>query len=566
MPIDPSIPLSGMAGQGQRQPMLSPFAAMDQFAQIQQRQMMARQEMLKAQELQRQQDDEAFIGQSMQRHATPEGDIDVPGVLYDLQSAGRGNAAIAFQTKAIDWRKAQATELMDKNNAMKVAYETAGRIARSVQTAANPQEAFARATPQITALVGPDITKTYWGSQYDKDRLDQVIEAGKSQADVHASLTLALEQANKALDRTATYLRDQATQAQNRPALVDHWRQVVSDYLSLPGVKTDQDWQAGLSTAAKMMGAVPDIRDEVLQGYAPHLSPQAKEDARLLGMTLAQRSEEQSRKDTAARLAEAEDVPMTPAAIDQAAQRYAYTGDMGAMGMGKTARNDRNTIKNRAAELYAGLNPAQQISAYQANKSSLAKQTATYDMIQAWENTGLKNARVFLQQAQKVVDSGSPWINEPLRKIDEKAFGSSNVATYNAARGIVTPEFAKLLQNAGAALGGTLTDTARAEVDALISGDFNYKQAYDVVKLFANDAENRRQSQLDQIRDIQGRLGATPIGVKVAAGDILPPTTPPPAAGSKTITEADIQKSMVANHWTHDQAVAEAKKRGYTVQ
>lgn len=278
-----------------------------------------------------------------------------------------------------------------------------------------------------------------------------------------------------------------------------------------------------------------------------------------MGMTVPQRSEEQGRRSTEARLAEQEDVAMTPAAIDQASQRFALTGDMGPMGMGKAARNDRNTIKNRAAEMYQGLNPAQQISAYQANKGSLGKLQATADALQTWENTGLKNARTFLQQAQRVVDTGSPWINEPLRKIDEKAFGSSNVATYNAARGIVTPEFAKLLTNPN--LTGQLTDTARAEVNSLISGDFNYKQAYDVVKIFAGDAENRRTAVQDQIDEINKRLGATPAGVKVASGEILPP----PSA-MKTITEADIQAAMKAHGLTHDQAVAEAKKRGLSVQ
>jgi hypothetical protein len=158
-----------------------------------------------------------------------------------------------------------------------------------------------------------------------------------------------------------------------------------------------------------------------------------------------------------------------------------------------------------AAAAKGPIDLASEASAYKANQSSLTGLVKNRDAVTAFESTAGKNLDLLLGQAGKIVDSGSPWINQPLRSVDQKGLGSEDLAAYNAARQVAINEVAKVTSNP--ALSGNLTDSARHEVEAFIPADATLAQTYRVAKILKQDMANRHQSYNDQIADISSRIG-----------------------------------------------------------
>lgn len=196
---------------------------------------------------------------------------------------------------------------------------------------------------------------------------------------------------------------------------------------------------------------------------------------------------------------------MTADATDQAAEYYHLTGKLPPGGRGVAGLAQNRKIMNRAAELYPG-SMAEGTAEYAANKTSLQSIQKQFDQVSAFENTAGKNLDVFLKQAGKVVDSGSPWINKPLRSVASGALGSEDQAAFNAARQTALTEIAKVLTSANAG-SGVLSDSARHEVEGLIGPDASLKQIVSAANILKQDMANRHQSYRDQISDIHSRLG-----------------------------------------------------------
>jgi hypothetical protein len=198
---------------------------------------------------------------------------------------------------------------------------------------------------------------------------------------------------------------------------------------------------------------------------------------------------------------------MSPEAFDQQADKYFSTGTLPPIGRGNPASQALNkAIMNRAAELHPG--PLALGSAeYKANSESLKKMQIQSDAIDSFERTALKNVDLFLEQAGKVVDTGSPWVNKPLRTISEKALGNQDLPAYRAAKQIAVNEIAKITTNPG--LAGVLTNEARQEVGSFNPEDATLRQTLNVVKVLKRDMENRKESNAQQISDIKGRIGGT---------------------------------------------------------
>lgn len=205
---------------------------------------------------------------------------------------------------------------------------------------------------------------------------------------------------------------------------------------------------------------------------------------------------------------------MEQGAVDQAAEYYHMTGKLPPGGRGVAGLAQNRKIMNRASELYPGSMTADS-GAYSANLQSLKGLQKQFDQVTAFENTAGKNLDVFLNQANKVVDSGSPWINKPLRSVAGAALGSEDQAAFNAARATALTEIAKVLNSSNAS--GVLSDSARHEVEGLIGGDATLKQIVSAAKILKTDMENRRESYQDQIKDIQGRMSTKPQGQDNAA-------------------------------------------------
>jgi len=209
-----------------------------------------------------------------------------------------------------------------------------------------------------------------------------------------------------------------------------------------------------------------------------------------------------------------EETNLTPEALSKMAEMFATTGTMPTLGMGKAAAAMRSKIINQAAKDYPNVQFATNQAAFQANKASLNSLQKNYDAVTAFEETAGKNLNTFLQTAGKIVDTGVPWLNKPLRALDMKLLGSSDQAAANAARTTALTEIAKVLNSANAT--GVLSDSARREVEQLIGGDATMKQVVAAANILKQDMGNRKQSYQEQIKAINNRISGkqeeAPIG------------------------------------------------------
>lgn len=195
---------------------------------------------------------------------------------------------------------------------------------------------------------------------------------------------------------------------------------------------------------------------------------------------------------------------LNPAGLDAAAKMYAQTGQLPAMGMGGKAANVRAAIINRAAELFPDLNIAANKAEYGATSGTLTQLQKQRGAIGAFEQTAQKNIDLFLAQAGKVVDTGSPLANTAARLVTGKMLGSPDQAAYDAARQVAINEIAKITSNP--TLAGQLSDTARKEVEVFNPQNATLKQTVAVMKLLKQDMANRAQSLDDAIAQQRGAL------------------------------------------------------------
>lgn len=212
---------------------------------------------------------------------------------------------------------------------------------------------------------------------------------------------------------------------------------------------------------------------------------------------------------------------LTDESLDMLADAYRSTGVMPQIGM-RNAYAQRQIIN--AASAKGPLDIASQGAAFKANQASLVGLQKTTDAMSAFENTANKNIDLLLSQAPKVVDSGSPWINQPMRLVNSRLLGNDQLPAFNAARQVAINEIAKVTSNPG--LSGALTESARHEVESFIPADATYKQTVHVAQVLRQDMANRHQAYNTQISDIKARIGQTG-------------NPPPPGNAPITVTTKD---------------------------
>lgn len=204
-----------------------------------------------------------------------------------------------------------------------------------------------------------------------------------------------------------------------------------------------------------------------------------------------------------------EETKLSPEAVGKMSEMFATTGQLPTLGMGKNAAAMRSQIINQAAKDYPTVQFATNQAAFQANKASLSSLQKQTDSITAYEKSAGKNLDQFLQTAKGVVDSGSPWINKPLRSIASSALGSTDQAAFNTAREVATAEIARIL-TASPTGGGVVSDSARQEAQGLLGPNATLKQIYRASEILRADMKNRLQSSNDQIKAINERITVNP--------------------------------------------------------
>jgi hypothetical protein len=147
-------------------------------------------------------------------------------------------------------------------------------------------------------------------------------------------------------------------------------------------------------------------------------------------------------------------------------------------------------------------------AAYAGDKESLKKFQAQRDQIASFEQTAQKNLDLFLGLAGKIPDTGIPWLNRPLRDLNQNLVGSENMAAVNAARQVANNEIAKVTSGGG--LGGVLSDSARNEVAGYNPNNATFAQTKAVANILKQDMANRHQSMDATLSDIKSRIGGVP--------------------------------------------------------
>src|SRR6266540_1251454 len=195
---------------------------------------------------------------------------------------------------------------------------------------------------------------------------------------------------------------------------------------------------------------------------------------------------------------------LTPQALNMLAAQFATTGAMPPLGMGRAAAAQRAGIVNKAAENFPETDIASNKASFAANQGSLVALQKQKDAVDAFEQTAGKNLDLFLEQSKKIMDSGSPLLNKPLRAIQGNVLGDPNMIAFKTARQVALTEIAKVLTNPG--LSGQLSDSARHEVEQLVSPDATLAQIHKAATILKTDMANRKASMDEQIGAIRGRV------------------------------------------------------------
>lgn len=204
---------------------------------------------------------------------------------------------------------------------------------------------------------------------------------------------------------------------------------------------------------------------------------------------------------------QAQEAQLTPEALDMAAQQFASTGQMPNVGRGGAVRSQ---IINAAAAKYPKVDLATNQAAFKANEASLKNVTGTLDTLTAFENTGLKNLKQFTDLAAKIPDTGVPWLNTPVRLLNERMMGSPDQSAALAAGQVALREIARVTNDPK--LSGSLTDSARGEVMGLIPQNATLPQIKKVAGILQQDMANVHSSLSDQAQAIKSRLGNSATG------------------------------------------------------
>jgi hypothetical protein len=443
----------------------------------------------------------------------------IPTVQKSIQDANE--AAVKFkQTQTAANEAAQdylAQQLLYVKDAKYDPTTFTSTLAAAVSHGAVPPAAAAQLNQQfqqnptsagVQSLIDPLIA----ASPKVQDVLTKRATASKDIAQGEAATSKEAREAQTQLEKEAdAALQNLAgANAQNFPALRDAalTAQIKAGRSpsAIPGAFTPDGQDAFnrslLTAEQRTTAAVTQARDAATQKYR---DSELENAAARLGI---ERQRLYSDKD---------ETQLTPEARDKMAEMFATTGQLPAMGMGKSAGAVRSQIMNRAAELYPNVQFATNRAAFQANSQSLKQAQTRMDQVTAAETTAGKNLDVFLDSAKKVVDSGSPWINQPLRAVSQQGLGSSDMAAYNAARQTAIAEISKVLNNPQG--GAAVSDSARKEVEGLIGPNASLSQVYAAANILKTDMKNRHDAYQQQIDSINGRIGsATGTGPAGGAG------------------------------------------------
>jgi hypothetical protein len=211
---------------------------------------------------------------------------------------------------------------------------------------------------------------------------------------------------------------------------------------------------------------------------------------------------------------------LSPQAIEMYARAVADAGPqaMPPMGMGKASTEARIKIGNRAAQIRiergdgaGGLALTQ--ANYRANSAELTRLQTQRGPVLAYASAAENNLSIALRESEKVDREQFPAFNKWLLSGEKNWAGDPNVAAFAIAMRVAVDETARVLTTIS---GGQTTDTARREVEDVISTAQNPEQLRRVVGIVREDFQGRVKGYDGMIAATQAALarGGRPAAAK----------------------------------------------------
>jgi hypothetical protein len=196
---------------------------------------------------------------------------------------------------------------------------------------------------------------------------------------------------------------------------------------------------------------------------------------------------------------------ISPEGMQLLGNQYLTTGALPTIPRGPGGQVAANVINQTAKVTGGAFDPGATKAEYQADSASLASLQKQRDAVVTFEKTAKANLDQFVSLAGKLPDTGLPWLNTPLRMLNEKLVGNEWAPAVNAARQIAVNEIAKVTSNP--TLSGALSDSARHEVAEYNPANATLQQTLRVAQVLRQDMANRHKFFDEGIAEIKGRIG-----------------------------------------------------------
>lgn len=203
---------------------------------------------------------------------------------------------------------------------------------------------------------------------------------------------------------------------------------------------------------------------------------------------------------------------LSPDAVKAASARYRIDGSL-PPGLGRGTQGAVNTalILDQAAKDAAADGDSPEASrltqiSNRASQQALGQLVKQKNLILAFEKNAEANAKLVMQESEKVDRLGSPVIDRWLQAGQKNIAGDVAVARLDTAVRTFVNEYARVTTSVTG--GGVTSDTARKEVETLLRSAHTKEQVRGVIDLMTTELQNRKVAYEQQEAELKGGIRA----------------------------------------------------------
>ena len=202
-------------------------------------------------------------------------------------------------------------------------------------------------------------------------------------------------------------------------------------------------------------------------------------------------------------------VPLTPAG-QKAKSGLAATGQ-------NVSRIDNKTLNDMGADAEAsGTSVADVKAGYKADTAALTANTKALAAIEPFKKMLDTNIDIAKNLSKEVISTNSAYANKSLNWIKQNAGDNPDTAEFLAQMRFVETEAARVLNNPN--LTGQLTDSARREMESVVSGNLPINSLDRVLARIKSDGDNRVKSLEDENKKLR-KANAKPAAASTTSAD-----------------------------------------------